>query len=251
MPSSRAQTRSTSCATSKHSQFNWCKPVVRSSLAFYISLDNLKHHGEISIVLLSKGFTGKAACHCGFVEPIHFSGRRAALLFITLLPVSHKADRWAWWDVFMPDKERRPKHAKGIRNVCRCDEGAWKRDVNREERKHHIWSSFNIRSHFPWSLCPIKEVWGQPQPPNLHGYRHPQDRLPRRRSMSCSRIINQSMFLLRGFLSFVYVNWSGLILLISRKISTGFMERTLRVFLILAQIAPAKHWFCGWMSSLA
>ena len=41
------------------------------------------------------------------VESLRFSGRRAALVFIATLPVSHKVDRWAWWDTFMPDNERR------------------------------------------------------------------------------------------------------------------------------------------------
>ena len=43
------------------------------------------------------------------IPPIHFSGRRAALLFITLLPVSGRADidSWAWMDVYMPDNDRR------------------------------------------------------------------------------------------------------------------------------------------------
>lgn len=43
------------------------------------------------------------------IPPIYFSCRRAALLFITLLPVSKRADidRWAWMDVYMPDNDRR------------------------------------------------------------------------------------------------------------------------------------------------
>jgi hypothetical protein len=41
------------------------------------------------------------------LEPIHFSGRLGALLFIAMLPVSQKAHKWAWWDVFMPDNDRR------------------------------------------------------------------------------------------------------------------------------------------------
>jgi hypothetical protein len=41
------------------------------------------------------------------VERLQFSGRRAALVFIATLPVSHKVDRWAWWDAFMPENERR------------------------------------------------------------------------------------------------------------------------------------------------
>lgn len=43
------------------------------------------------------------------VDPLHFSGRTAALAFIAALPVSHKMDRWAYWDVFMPNNERRRK----------------------------------------------------------------------------------------------------------------------------------------------
>jgi hypothetical protein len=41
------------------------------------------------------------------LEPMHFSGRRAALLFIAMLPVSHRANRWGWWDAFMPENPRR------------------------------------------------------------------------------------------------------------------------------------------------
>ncbi|KAL9121960.1 MAG: hypothetical protein Q9187_001485 [Circinaria calcarea] len=43
------------------------------------------------------------------VPPIHFSCRRAALIFITLLPVSKQAhvEDWAWMNVFIPDNERR------------------------------------------------------------------------------------------------------------------------------------------------
>jgi hypothetical protein len=41
------------------------------------------------------------------VESLHFSGRKAALAFISTLPVSHKVDKCAWWDVFMPKNERR------------------------------------------------------------------------------------------------------------------------------------------------
>jgi hypothetical protein len=40
-------------------------------------------------------------------EPVHFSGRRAALAFIAMLPVSPQVNRWAWLDVFMPNNERR------------------------------------------------------------------------------------------------------------------------------------------------
>jgi hypothetical protein len=42
-----------------------------------------------------------------YLEPIHFSGRMGALLFIAMLPVSQKAERWAWLDVYMPDNNRR------------------------------------------------------------------------------------------------------------------------------------------------
>ncbi|KAL9043045.1 MAG: hypothetical protein Q9214_003612 [Letrouitia sp. 1 TL-2023] len=43
------------------------------------------------------------------VPPICFSGRRAALVFISRLPTSRQAyvEPWAWTDVFMPDNERR------------------------------------------------------------------------------------------------------------------------------------------------
>ena len=38
-----------------------------------------------------------------------FSGRKAALVFIAHLPVTLKANKWAWVDVFMPNNERRRK----------------------------------------------------------------------------------------------------------------------------------------------
>lgn len=43
------------------------------------------------------------------VPPIHFSCRRAALVFISLLPASKRAhvEDWAWMNVFIPDNERR------------------------------------------------------------------------------------------------------------------------------------------------
>ena len=43
------------------------------------------------------------------VQPIHFSCRRAALVFISLLPASKQAyvEDWAWMNVFIPDNERR------------------------------------------------------------------------------------------------------------------------------------------------
>lgn len=46
-------------------------------------------------------------------SPIYFSGRRAALVFISMLPVSYNTNRWGWWDVFIPDNSRRKGyHAK-------------------------------------------------------------------------------------------------------------------------------------------
>ena len=43
------------------------------------------------------------------IPPICFSCRKAALLFVTLLPVSKRSDidRWAWMDVYLPDNDRR------------------------------------------------------------------------------------------------------------------------------------------------
>lgn len=41
------------------------------------------------------------------LPPIQFSGRLAALAFIANLPVSHRADPWAWSDAFMPNNPRR------------------------------------------------------------------------------------------------------------------------------------------------
>ena len=43
------------------------------------------------------------------VPPIRFSGRRTALVFISLLPIARKAHipDWAWMDGFIPDNERR------------------------------------------------------------------------------------------------------------------------------------------------
>ncbi|KAL3427456.1 hypothetical protein PVAG01_00965 [Phlyctema vagabunda] len=42
------------------------------------------------------------------VPPIQFSGRKSALAFIAMLPVTSKDEqRWAWLDVFMPSNQRR------------------------------------------------------------------------------------------------------------------------------------------------
>ncbi|PMD24447.1 hypothetical protein NA56DRAFT_700078 [Hyaloscypha hepaticicola] len=41
------------------------------------------------------------------VAPIVFSGRRAALVFISTLPVSPRASRWDWMDPFIPPNQRR------------------------------------------------------------------------------------------------------------------------------------------------
>ena len=43
------------------------------------------------------------------VPSIRFSGRRTALVFISLLPIARRADvpDWAWMDGFIPDNERR------------------------------------------------------------------------------------------------------------------------------------------------
>ncbi|RDW58740.1 hypothetical protein BP6252_13216 [Coleophoma cylindrospora] len=43
----------------------------------------------------------------GSSQSFTFSGRIAALIFIAMLPVSHRANRWSWWDGFMPNNERR------------------------------------------------------------------------------------------------------------------------------------------------
>ena len=54
------------------------------------------------------------------VPPIRFSGRRAALLFITLLPVSERidVDRWAWMNVFMPDNDRRKRWREQVEDIA-------------------------------------------------------------------------------------------------------------------------------------
>lgn len=41
------------------------------------------------------------------LAPIVFSGRRAALVFISTLPVSPRASRWDWMDPFIPPNQRR------------------------------------------------------------------------------------------------------------------------------------------------
>ncbi|KAL4727024.1 hypothetical protein ACLX1H_005924 [Fusarium chlamydosporum] len=47
------------------------------------------------------------------VYRLRFSGRRQALVFISMLPATQRVDRWAWWDVFMPDNDRRRRfHAE-------------------------------------------------------------------------------------------------------------------------------------------
>lgn len=40
-------------------------------------------------------------------KTLHFSSRRAALAFISMLPASQKVGRWNWIDQFMPDNNRR------------------------------------------------------------------------------------------------------------------------------------------------
>ncbi|KAF8848027.1 hypothetical protein BDZ45DRAFT_698726 [Acephala macrosclerotiorum] len=60
------------------------------------------------------------------LEPIHFSGRLGALLFIAMLPISEKAHKWAWWDVFMPDNDRRRSLQKEFEAFVDAQQGAEK-----------------------------------------------------------------------------------------------------------------------------
>jgi len=48
------------------------------------------------------------------LEPLHFSGRRSALVFISMLPFSTNAGRWGWWDVYMPDNDRRRAYQREL-----------------------------------------------------------------------------------------------------------------------------------------
>ncbi|KAH8748289.1 hypothetical protein F5883DRAFT_583026 [Diaporthe sp. PMI_573] len=74
-------------------------------LAFYFLMLLLKKglHAVVGLEHLLE----KQPASVQVMEPLRFSGRRAALVFISMLPVSEKVDRWAWWDVFMPDNDRR------------------------------------------------------------------------------------------------------------------------------------------------
>jgi hypothetical protein len=74
-------------------------------LAFYFLMLVLKK--GLHAITGSEHLLEKQPASVEVMEPLHFSGRRAALIFISMLPVSRRVDRWAWWDVFMPDNDRR------------------------------------------------------------------------------------------------------------------------------------------------
>lgn len=74
-------------------------------LAFYliIGLSKLGYHAASS----PEEILEKQPASVHITKPMHFSGRRAALVFISMLPVTAKVNRWSWWDVYMPDNDRR------------------------------------------------------------------------------------------------------------------------------------------------
>ena len=72
------------------------------------------------------------------ISKMSFSGRRAALCFIAMLPVTTRAGRWDWLDVFMPLNERRQVWQEELETcglVCRVDPRI--RPLS-EETKGHI-----------------------------------------------------------------------------------------------------------------
>ncbi|KAF4333893.1 hypothetical protein FBEOM_12287 [Fusarium beomiforme] len=75
-------------------------------------------------------------------KPLVFSGRRAALVFISMLPVSYKANRWAWWDVFLPNNDRRREFHAELESSALFNRSArWQEEVSEEiagdEKKSH------------------------------------------------------------------------------------------------------------------
>ncbi|KAJ4136503.1 hypothetical protein NW768_004117 [Fusarium equiseti] len=74
-------------------------------LAFYVF--TLLLNKALHLLIGPENLLEKQPATAEMTGPLHFSSRRSALVFISMLPVSNKADRWAWWDVYMPDNDRR------------------------------------------------------------------------------------------------------------------------------------------------
>lgn len=74
-------------------------------LGFYFLLIFVKK--VFAMAIKSGNILSKQPASIQILEPLNFLGRRTALVFISMLPVSHRVDRWSWWNVFMPDNERR------------------------------------------------------------------------------------------------------------------------------------------------
>jgi hypothetical protein len=90
------------------------------ALIIWISLHFLMH---LPPLILTKAGLGSNVLDAqpGTVHNLSsmvFSGRKAALAFVAHLPVTRKADKWAWLDVFMPDNMRRRKWQKEIERGC-------------------------------------------------------------------------------------------------------------------------------------
>lgn len=80
-------------------------------LAFYLLILGLKK--SLHVFISPENLLEKQPASIQTVGPLRFSGRRQALVFISMLPVTQRVDRWAWWDVFMPDNDRRRRfHAE-------------------------------------------------------------------------------------------------------------------------------------------
>lgn len=74
-------------------------------LAFYLVMWLLKKAFRAWVA--PENLLEKQPAEVRAMEPLYFSGRSAALVFISMLPVSHRENRWSWWDVFMPESTRR------------------------------------------------------------------------------------------------------------------------------------------------
>ncbi|KAF1939450.1 hypothetical protein EJ02DRAFT_497088 [Clathrospora elynae] len=84
-----------------------------------------------------------------------FSGRKAALAFVAHLPVIGKADKWAWTDIFMPNKERWRTWEAEMNN-CRPYLDA--KSATEEERLLR-----SISSHNRITLIEVKKAYNSPK----------------------------------------------------------------------------------------
>lgn len=73
-------------------------------LALYICMAAIDHVLDRAFRSQNRSKYLAEVCEVGCLK---FSSRRSALTFLSMLPVTHKGDKWAWLHVFMPDDERR------------------------------------------------------------------------------------------------------------------------------------------------